>query len=68
MEEQPKTVDVNYGPCCFCGDNILPTAIDPCQITVETTSGSWQVWFCHGNCFKERLVKHSQIDLSPAHF
>lgn len=67
MEEKSEKVDVHFGPCCFCGENILPTNIDPCRITVETTSGKWQVWFCHGKCFKEKIVDHP-MDLSPAHF
>ena len=68
MKEPSDNVDVNFGPCCFCGANILSTNINPCRITVETAGGNWQVWFCHGNCFKERIAQHPQIDLSPAHF
>jgi len=67
MEEQSEKADIDFGPCCFCGKNIVSTNIDPCRITVETTSEKWQVWFCHGKCFKERIVDHP-MDLSPAYF
>jgi hypothetical protein len=68
MEENTSKPDVRGGPCCFCGEDILSTDTDPCHLTVETARGAWQVWFCHGKCFKDRIVNHSQIDLSPAHF
>ena len=61
---EPKIV---WGPCCFCGDQIEPTAIDPCRVQVTTESGKWQVWYCHAACFKKRIVEHP-MDLSPAHF
>ncbi|HXD12151.1 MAG TPA: hypothetical protein VN653_18930 [Anaerolineales bacterium] len=67
MDENINKADVRWGPCCFCGEDILPTDIDPCHITVETAGGKWQVWFCHGKCFKDRVVDHP-MDLSPAHF
>jgi hypothetical protein len=59
---------VSFGPCCFCGQDIKETEIDPCRLTVETSGDKWQVWYCHGACFRDRIVKHPQIDLSPAHF
>jgi hypothetical protein len=59
---------VNWGPCCFCGNPIEPTNIDPCSVKVTTTSEKWQVWFCHSQCFKDRVVSTDEIDLSPAHF
>ena len=61
---EPKIV---WGPCCFCGEQIKPTEIDPCRVQVTTESGKWQVWYCHAACFKQRLVDHP-MDLSPAHF
>jgi len=68
MKENSSSPDTQFGPCCFCGENIVSSDADPCRITVETIKGAWQVWFCHGKCFKDRLVDHPQIDLSPAHF
>ena len=47
---------VAVGPCCFCGNPIEPTAIDPCRLTIETSENRWQVWYCHSTCFHERLV------------
>jgi len=60
--------EVIFGPCCFCGLQIDQTDIDPCRITVETNKEKWQVWFCHSKCFKDRINKNAEIDLSPAHF
>jgi len=60
-------VKIGWGPCCFCGDEIAETEIDPCSITVETSKHEWQIWFCHGECFKSRLVKESYMDMTPAH-
>jgi len=59
-------VQVTFGPCCFCGQQIEQSSIDPCRVTVETASGKWQVWFCHSACFKERIVP--DLDLEPTHF
>jgi len=43
---------------------------DPCRVTVETTAGKWQVWTCHGNCFRARLFEHTDHPglFEPAHF
>ncbi len=68
MEENSSNADIQFSPCCFCGENISPTDTDPCRITVETVKDKWQTWFCHSGCFKKRIVEHPQIDLSPAHF
>ncbi|HEV3263151.1 MAG TPA: hypothetical protein VG013_40325 [Gemmataceae bacterium] len=57
-----------WGPCCFCGEQIAPSDIDPCRVTVETSKGEWQVWFCHAACFRERVIDNAEVDLSPAHF
>jgi hypothetical protein len=56
------------GPCVFCGQLIDDTRIDPCSVTVETREGLSQVWYCHANCFKNRVVENPYVDLSPAHF
>ena len=61
-------VEVQFGPCCFCGKAIDEGATDPCSVTVETREGLWQTWSCHAACFKAMLVEHPEIDLSPAHF
>jgi hypothetical protein len=60
--------EVRWGPCCFCGKEIDENQIDPCRVTVETTGGKWQLWFCHGGCFEARISSETEIDLSPAHF
>ena len=62
-------IDVQFnGPCVFCGELIADSAVDPCKLTVETSSGLWQVWFCHGSCFRERIAENPHVDLSAAHF
>ena len=61
-------VKVGWGPCCFCGGEIAETAVDPCSVTIETSKNKWQIWFCHSECFKSRLVKESYMDMTPAHF
>lgn len=47
---------VRFGPCCFCGKHVEKQGIDPCEITVETAGGKFQVWYCHGACFKALLA------------
>jgi len=37
------TVGIEFGPCCFCGQNIAPVGVDPCRVSVETSFGKWQV-------------------------
>jgi hypothetical protein len=59
---------LSLGPCCFCGKQIEATEVDPCRVTVETSRGMWQVWFCHADCFKSRITNETELDLSPAHF
>jgi len=62
-------VEVNFnGPCLFCGELIEATEIDPCSLTVSTQKKLWQVWYCHADCFKQRIVENEYVDLSPAHF
>ena len=64
----PRTV--TFGPCCFCAKQIEATDVDPCRVTVETLGNKWQVWSCHGACFKERIRNPPEApDLfDPAHF
>jgi hypothetical protein len=66
--EDIKQQTIVFGPCCFCGESIHGNDIDPCRLKVETSSGNWQVWFCHAACFKNRLTDNEELDLSPAHF
>ena len=61
---------IKFGPCCFCGKDIEGRPPDPCSVSVETAGGKWQVWSCHGACFKERLTNlpdHPGF-FDPAHF
>ena len=59
-----------WGPCCFCGGDIEKSESDPCRVNVSTAQEKWQVWFCHGDCFKERLAKLPEAPglFEPAHF
>jgi hypothetical protein len=61
---------IKWGPCCFCAGQIKPTSPDPCRVTVTTAEGKWQVWFCHGRCFRERLAETPDNPgfFDPAHF
>ena len=61
---------VRWGPCCFCGQDIEPVEPDPCRVTVTTAGDKWQVWFCHGTCFRERLAEMPDNlgFFDPAHF
>ena len=57
---------IKFGPCCFCGKDIIESDIDPCRVTVETHVDKWQVWHCHATCFSERLIVDPMME--PAHF
>lgn len=63
---------VVWGPCCFCGKPIEETDTDPCEVCVTTSAGGkkWQVWYCHGKCFRERLAILPEMVgfFDPAHF
>lgn len=65
-------MEVAWGPCCFCGQPIEETGTDPCEVRVTTSAGGkkWQVWFCHGQCFRKRLAAHPEMEgfFDPAHF
>jgi hypothetical protein len=63
-----KVTKVDWGPCCFCGQEIAESGPDPCRVTVETSKDLWQVWFAHCACFKSRIASNAPVDLSPAHF
>ena len=61
---------VQWGPCCFCAKEIKEEGSDPCRVKVDTAQGKWQVWFCHGSCFRERLADLPDAPgfFEPAHF
>jgi len=51
-------VEVQFnGPCPFCGEPIEETETDPCSLTATTRKELWQVWQCHGECFKKKLLR-----------
>ena len=68
MMKANEPLQIGWGPCCFCGQDISKTDVDPCFIKVETSGGKWQVWVCHAKCFKSRIASGTEVDLSPAHF
>ena len=59
-----------FGPCCFCGQDIEPIGPDPCSVLVTTDSDKQQVWWCHGQCFRDRLatLPNAEGFFDPAHF
>ena len=59
----PAESSVVPGPCCFCGEDIQPSAVDPCRVSVETAAGKWQVWCCHSACFKGVLAVGGSVNL-----
>jgi len=62
--------EIRFGPCCFCGADIVAQGPDPCTVTVETAQGKWQVCKAHGACFKARLAQLPEAPglFDPAHF
>jgi len=65
MSDEPE-VNVVFDLCCFCNEIIAKSAIDPSDITVTVSSGQWQTWWCHAECFRKRL--HSDPLFEPVHF
>jgi hypothetical protein len=63
-------IKVEFGPCCFCGSSILASETDPCTVTVTTAQNKWQVWKCHGQCFRTHLIELPKYPglFEPAHF
>lgn len=49
--------------CCFCGEQITPNEIDPCNINIVanydkyTPDSPSQDFYCHFKCLKDRLHK-----------
>ena len=71
MENPDEARKVQWGPCCFCGNDILANSVDPCSVEVKTSRGKWQLWVCHAACFKERLTDppgYPKGFLGPQHF
>ena len=66
MADDNAKAEIGWGPCCFCGQEINPDKIDPCRITVETSSKGWQVWFCHAECFRSHMRDDPMLE--PAIF
>jgi hypothetical protein len=63
--------DVTFGgQCCFCGNPIEANDLDPCEVTVSTAGQKWQVWWCHAQCFKDRITDPPEAPgfFAPAHF
>jgi hypothetical protein len=54
--------------CCFCGERIAPRDFDPCQLSLVThvlrsdrePSDEVQDFFCHADCFRERLATNAR--------
>ena len=63
-------IEVKFTRCSLCGSEIEETATDPCFIRVETKTGLWQMWTCHGACFKKCLTKPPEWpdEFAPVHF
>ena len=66
MAGESQDPRIEWGPCCFCGEPIAPSDVDPCHVTITTAGDKWQVWFCHAACFKSHIV--NGLDLEPANF
>jgi len=69
-DERKNSPKVQWGPCCFCGQAIQPSHVDPCRIQVSTAAGKWQVWSCHSACFRQSIKNPPEAPgmLDPAHF
>lgn len=65
-------MEVAWGPCCFCGQSIEKTDTDPCEVRVTISAGGkrWQIWHCHGRCFRDRLavLPGNEGFFDPVHF
>jgi len=69
-KEPVREETIVWGPCCFCAQQIEPSAVDPCRVQVTTEGGKWQLWYAHAACFKERLKDPPDAPgfFDPAHF
>ena len=66
----PRDIEVKFTRCCFCNGHIEESATGPCFIRVETKTGLWQMWTCHGDCFKRCLTQPPDWpdEFQPVHF
>ena len=55
MNEDDSKTDVRWGPCCFCGEDILPSDTDLCHVTVETALVLGKCGFVMENVSKTEL-------------
>ncbi|MEI9476062.1 MAG: hypothetical protein WCO26_05765 [Deltaproteobacteria bacterium] len=58
--------DAKTGRCCFCGQVVSETKVDPCRLTVENSRRLSQTWFCHAACFRRKII--GDPELEPAYF
>jgi hypothetical protein len=52
--------------CCFCGERVEQEYPDPCTVVVSTPregDSEWQQFYCHTDCFRERLVDAARSEL-----
>ena len=65
-----RDIEVKFTHCCLCNGHIEESATDPCFIRVETKTGLWQMWTCHGDCFKRCLTQPPDWpdEFQPVHF
>ena len=59
------------GLCCFCGDGIARESDDWGHLTIthKGDESRWQLWYCHGSCFKQRLARAADVtDLFDPYF
>lgn len=47
--------------CCFCGELIAPTEIDPVLVTIALEDDAEQDLHCHWHCLKTRV--HPSVGL-----
>ena len=56
-----RPMDRRYGPngelrvCGFCNNRIEVIGRDPAVIGVAMLDGTFDGWFCHSDCFRERI-------------
>ena len=65
-----EEIRVGWSPCCFCGENIQKSDIDPCSVQVSAVTGKWQYGSATHSALSQDLAhlrKHSHF-LEPAHF
>jgi hypothetical protein len=63
-----KTKKPDGGPCCFCGEIVHCNGPDPTSVYVTTFEDNWQMWYCHWECFRQRLAPNMKIDMAKSQF